>query len=236
LKVANETGQLLSAEQLFQHVLSRAPRVAAFDCDGTLWSVDAGRGFFVWEVQSGFLPRATSERMKERYELYRGGDVGEIEICGEMVACHAGLREDELVAACREFASTQIVPHIFPEMLQLARRLSEEGVQIWAVTSTWSWIVREALHAFGIDPQRVLGVEIAMRDGIATDQLLAVPSGPMKAAALENAGIRVDAAFGNSIHDLQMLEAARQPYAINPNRDLQSIAVERRWPIYQPEQ
>jgi phosphoserine phosphatase len=31
-----------------------------------------------------------------------------------------------------------------------------------------------------------------------------------------------------------MLEIARHPYAINPNPDLEQIATERGWTIYQP--
>jgi phosphoserine phosphatase len=62
-----------------------------------------------------------------------------------------------------------------------------------------------------------------------------VPSGPAKATALnEVMGKQADACFGNSIHDLAMLEIARSPIVINPNRDLEKIARERNWPIYWP--
>jgi len=43
--------RLTSAQTEFiKSVLSLKPLVAAFDCDGTLWSGDAGEGFFSWEL------------------------------------------------------------------------------------------------------------------------------------------------------------------------------------------
>ena len=48
-------------------------------------------------------------------------------------------------------------------------------------------------------------------------------------------GREVHAVFGNSMHDLAMLELARNPFVINPNPDLQEIGVARGWPVYWPQ-
>src|SRR2546423_13595994 len=40
-------------------VLRLQPGIAAFDCDGTLWTGDAGEGFFDWELNQGLLPDET---------------------------------------------------------------------------------------------------------------------------------------------------------------------------------
>jgi phosphoserine phosphatase len=62
-----------------------------------------------------------------------------------------------------------------------------------------------------------------------------VPSGPDKAVAIREVIRRTpDAVFGNSIHDFDMLELARHPFAIHPNPDLRAIAEQRGWPIYEP--
>jgi phosphoserine phosphatase len=120
-------------------------------------------------------------------------------------------------------------------MLELVHKLQAQGADIWAVTSTWSWVVRAGLKPFGIAPDHVLGVEIVCKDGLATSELLAVPTDELKAEALVKAGFPTpDAVFGNSIHDLAMLEIAKAPYAINPNADLRAIAEERQWSVYQP--
>jgi len=38
------------------------PRVAAFDCDGTLWSGDAGERFFDWELRQRDIVSAALDR------------------------------------------------------------------------------------------------------------------------------------------------------------------------------
>jgi phosphoserine phosphatase len=63
-----------------------------------------------------------------------------------------------------------------------------------------------------------------------------VPTDELKAAAIrEVIGRAPDAVFGNSLHDAAMLELARHPFAINPNPDLESLARERGWTVYQPQ-
>jgi phosphoserine phosphatase len=62
-----------------------------------------------------------------------------------------------------------------------------------------------------------------------------MPSGEGKAKAIREIIKQLpDAVFGNSRWDLAMLELAKVPYVINPNPDLQDIARQRGWTIYQP--
>jgi len=211
------------------------PRVAVFDCDGTLWAVDAGEGFFEWEIQQGLLPPAVAEPARRRYRDYKQGKVDEDTMCGELVTLHRGLREAEIEQAARRFFAEQVAATIFPEMMQLARVLAQRGCQLWAVSSTNQWVVREGARRFGIEPARVLAVAAGIEGEMVTDRLLRVPTGEGKAAAVrELVGPRVDVAFGNTIFDLAMLELARQPFAVNPNPDLEEIARQRGWPIFWP--
>jgi len=45
------------ASQFIESVLALRPEIAVFDCDGTLWSGDAGRDFFYWEIERGVVGR-----------------------------------------------------------------------------------------------------------------------------------------------------------------------------------
>ena len=64
-----------------------------FDCDGTLWSGDAGYGFMAWTLEQGLVSRSTNDWIDTRYRDYRAGNVSEEAMCGEMVQMYAGLRE-----------------------------------------------------------------------------------------------------------------------------------------------
>src|SRR5208282_1903258 len=80
-----------TARQFLDSVLRLNPRVAAFDCDGTLWSGDVGERFFDWELkQRDIIPEVRVRALQERYAAYRRGEVGETTICGEMVTMHQG--------------------------------------------------------------------------------------------------------------------------------------------------
>lgn len=224
-----------SAQAFLDSVLSLRPAIAVFDCDGTLWSGDSGADFFYWEVKRGLLPPKVAEWALARYDDYKRGNVGEELMCGEMVTIHHQIPERLLENAAADFFAEIVEPRIFPEMLQLTGELRDLGCDLWAVSSTNIWVVREGAGRFGIRPENVLAACVHVEEGLATDRLHRVPSGPAKATALnEVLGKQVDACFGNSIHDLAMLEVARRPFVINPNADLEKIAQDRSWPIYWP--
>lgn len=224
-----------SAQAFLDSVLSLRPAIAVFDCDGTLWSGDSGADFFYWEVKRGLLPPKVAEWALARYDDYKRGNVGEELMCGEMVTIHHRIPERLLENAAADFFAEIVEPRIFPEMLQLTRELRGLGCDLWAVSSTNLWVVREGVGRFGIRPENVLAACVHIEEGLATDRLHRVPSGPAKATALnEVMGRQVDACFGNSIHDLAMLEVARRPFVINPNPDLEKIAQVRNWQIYWP--
>ena len=95
-----------------------------FDCDGTLWSGDAGYGFMVWSLEQGLVSRSTSDWIDTRHRAYRAGKVSEVAICGEMVQIYAGLREQELREAAAQYFTEYVAHHIFPEMIALTAKLS----------------------------------------------------------------------------------------------------------------
>ena len=216
-------------------VLALRPRVAVFDCDGTLWSGDSGADFFYWQIDRGMFPRDVAERAAARYADYKQGKVDEEVMCGEMVTINAGQPVQTIEEAAEEFFSSIVEKRIFPEMLRLTRELASIGCEVWAVSSTNDWVVREGVKRFGIPRRRVLAASVHIEEGQITDRLIRVPSGPGKATAIAEVVQKpVDVCFGNSIHDAAMLEIARHAFAVNPNPDLGKIAQEKGWQIYWP--
>lgn len=225
----------LSTSNFHRAVLTLAPRVAVFDCDGTLWSGDAGYGFMLWSIETGLVSRNAADWIDSRYRLYRTGEISEAAICGEMVQLYTGLEEAELRHAAAIFFRSQIQPHIFPEMQSLIADLRSAGCEIWAVSSTNNWVIEEGVRDFGIPPERVLAARVEVTGGRITSTLLDVPTDEGKALALERVDrAQPDAVFGNSIHDAAMLAIARAPFAVNPTPALLEIAAERNWPVFIP--
>lgn len=217
-------------------ILELAPKLAVFDCDGTLWGGDSGADFFYWEIDRNMLPAQVAEWALARYQTYLAGKVDEEVMCGEMVTINAGLREDLLEEEAEEFFSSVVAKRIFPDMFQLTHALAAGGCELWAVSSTNLWTVRAGVKRFGIPAENVLAASVQVAQGRVTDCLIRVPSGPAKATAIrEVVGRPVDICLGNSIHDLAMLEIARRAVAVNPNADLETIAARNKWEIYWPE-
>ena len=92
-----------TAQEFERLVLESDPKVAVFDCDGTLWGGDAGYGFLFWSLEQGLVSRSTSDWIDTRHRAYRAGSVSEVVICGEMVQIYAGLREQELREAAAQY-------------------------------------------------------------------------------------------------------------------------------------
>ena len=218
-----------------ESVLRLDLRVAAFDCDGTLWSGDAGERFFDWEIRQGVVSAEVAKAMRARYVEYKAGKVSEEAMCGEMVTMHKGLTDDAMMDAARRFMTEEFPGRIFAEMEDLVHRLGERGCAIWAVSSSNEWVIRAGMKRFGIPQERILAAQVEIENGVVTDRLVRVPSGPGKPLALREVAKKdIDAAFGNSRWDTEMLATAQHPFAINPNPDLEVLARERGWTLYFP--
>jgi phosphoserine phosphatase len=224
-----------TAEEFKQLVLAADPKVAVFDCDGTFWSGDAGYGFMVWSLEQGLVSRSTGDWIDTRHRAYQSGHVSELEICGEMVRVYAGLREQELRAAAAQYVEEFVRPHVFSELASLVSTLLKNGVEIWAVSSTNRWVVAEGVRDLGIPENRILAAEVRVNEGVITSQIVDVPTDEGKVASLARIGITApDVVFGNSIHDLAMLEMARCPFPVNPSPALKEACAKRGWGYFRP--
>jgi phosphoserine phosphatase len=225
----------LSTPEFFAGVHALSPQIAVFDCDGTLWSGDAGSSFMRWTIENGLLSAEQIAWLNGRYVGYTQGQVSEAAICGEMVQVYRGLSVDRMRTAAAEFFRERIEANIFPEMLALVRELQQKNVEIWAVSSTNDWVIEEGMTRFGIPPNRVLTARVHIVDGLVTDRLIEVPTDEDKVTALHRVGVTApDAVFGNSVHDAAMLAIARKAFPVNPSDALVEESLQRNWPVYFP--
>jgi phosphoserine phosphatase len=120
-------------------------------------------------------------------------------------------------------------------MVSLVAALRVAGVELWTVSSTNKWVVAAGVSDFGIPEERVLAAEVRVDKGLITSDIVAIPTGKGKSTALAQAGLaHPDAVFGNSIHDLAMLEIARNPYPVNPSPALLEKAAKNGWGYFLP--
>jgi phosphoserine phosphatase len=225
-----------TSQEFVDSVLALRPRNAVFDCDGTLWDADSGMEFFYWIIERGMIEKKTADWAVPRYADYKAGKVEEETMCGEMVQICKGLTVAAVKDEARVFFREKIEPRIFLGMLRLTNALRDQGCMLWAVSSSNQWLIEVEAEPFGFVPERVLAAAVELEQGAVTDRLVCVPTGPKKATSLRRKlNAPIDAVFGNSIHDLAMLELAKRPFVVHPNPDLAIEARKRGWPIYEPE-
>jgi phosphoserine phosphatase len=232
-----------ATREFIDSVIHLAPRVAAFDCDGTLWSGDLGERFFDWSLREedsgvpGILGKGiVAAEMRDRYAAYKRGEIDEASMCGELTTMYRGTSEEKILQAAQWFFAQFFKQQIFPEMRELVRLLHQGGCEIWAVSSSNEWVIREAMKYFAIPGNRILAAKVELDGDLATDRLVRLPSGAGKPQALREVAKKdIDAAFGNSRWDAEMLAMASHAFAVNPNPDLEATARERGWTIYFPE-
>jgi len=224
------------AAEFIDSVARLQPQLAVFDCDGTLWSGDAGEGFFSWELANGVVSDEAVRWARQRYADYKAGEVGEDDMCNEMATMHHGMTEAEVRRAATQFVEERVVPQIFPEMRELVGRLRNSGCEVWAVSSTNEWVIGAAMKHCDIEEGNILTVAVESENGRITDRVVRTPSGAGKPRAIREVIRRnPDAAFGNSRFDAEMLAMARHAFAVNPNRDLEETARKNGWTIYWPD-
>jgi phosphoserine phosphatase len=231
----------LTTTEFHDRVHALSPRIAVFDCDGTLWSGDAGSAFMHWTIDTKLISPEQIAWINERYAGYKRGTVSEYDICGEMVQVYRGLTVETMRRAAAEFFRNYIEPNIFPELHQLIRELRTNGCDIWTVSSTNDWVIEEGVRRFDIPANRVLAARVEVTGGMVTDRLIHVPTDQDKVVALQRAGItQPHAVFGNSIHDAAMLSIARSSSGargalpVNPSEGLLERATTAGWPVYYP--
>jgi phosphoserine phosphatase len=231
----------LSTPEFHARVHALSPRVAVFDCDGTLWSGDAGSSFMRWSIDTGLISPSQIAWLNGRYAGYLSGEVSELAICGEMVQVYRGLPLATLRTAAAAFFARHIEHRIFPELATLIADLQRSGCDIWAVSSTNDWVIEEGVKRFNIPAHRVLAARVKVSNSIATGELIDVPTDEGKVTALHRAGITApDVVFGNSVHDAAMLAIARGhhgshgAFPVNPSPALIDRSAAEGWPVFYP--
>jgi len=169
-----------------------------------------------------FLVRGVGER-----EMRRAAEDGMMLLRDVPVAA-----VDDLLAEAME---TVLRPLIYCEPLDLAKRHQEQGEPVYLVSASLQQIVERIAVDLGFEG--AVGSTCEIRDGVYTGRSLRPCYGTVKAAVIREIAERDQldlarsAAYSDSHTDLALLEAVGHPTAVNPDKQLKAIALDRGWPI-----
>ncbi len=147
----------------------------------------------------------------------------------------AGHTPDELRSLVADAMEPVLRPLIYAEPLHLVKEHQARGEPVYIVSASLQEIVDAIAEDLGFDG--ALGTVCEVKDGRYTGRAERALHAEAKAdcvrAVAEREGFDLAecTAYSDSHTDLPLLEVVGHPVAVNPDRALRRIAVERGWPV-----
>ncbi len=146
-----------------------------------------------------------------------------------------GMRVEEMREIAAEAWEPVLRPLVYREALDLAAAHSDRGEPVFIATAALEEIAETIARELGLDGAIASRAEV--REGVYTGRLERRLDGVAKAEAVEELSraneidLSESTAYSDSHSDLPFLEAVGHPVAVNPDRELRRVAVERGWPV-----
>ncbi|MGI8762275.1 MAG: HAD family hydrolase [Jatrophihabitantaceae bacterium] len=217
---------------------SSQPSAAFFDLDKTIIAKSSvlafGRPFY----QSGLLNRRAVLRSAYAQFVFAlaGADADQIErMRAYLTAMCTGWDVSQVRDIVSETLHEIIDPIVYDEAVELIDMHKAAGRDVVIVSSSGEEVVAPIGAMLGAD--HIVGTQMVVEDGKYTGEIGRYAYADGKAIAVrelaEQRGYDLGAsyAYSDSATDVPMLEAVGHPFAVNADRALRKIAVERDWPL-----
>lgn len=212
---------------------------AFFDLDKTIIAKSSTLAFTKPLYKAGFLSRRALAKAAIAQAYYQsfGADHDQLDrVKDELAAMTKGWPRQEIVSLVEETVDEVVAPLAYAEALALIDGHRRAGRKVVVISASPEEIVRPLCRYLGIDDVIATRTEIGA-DGRYTGKVELYAYGPAKAEAMlamaRDEGIDLDESFAysDSVTDVPMLEIVGHPVAVNPDTDLERIALERGWEI-----
>jgi HAD superfamily hydrolase (TIGR01490 family) len=215
-----------------------------FDCDGTLYSAQFGRGLLHYVGSRGFNARVKAyyAALLPRYFLRKLRLIPAEDLNRPAIANLARLVAGwdlDLVAAAFEWVANEF---LLPTKRQhvLSRLASHQSDQHLVVLLSGVFVPCLELIGAELGVADLIGTRIDVRDGRYSGEIIPpVVTGRDKLPMLQeffttrdlNVDWNASYAYADSIHDRPILEAVGNPVAVHPDSELLALARERNWEL-----
>ncbi len=214
-------------------------RVAAFfDLDKTIIASSSTLAFSRPFYQGGLINRRAALRSAYARLMFlqASTDAEQVErLRAHLTSLCQGWDVAQVRAIVDETLHDIVDPLVFAEAADLIREHREQGHDVVVVSASGEEMVAPIATLVGATHS--VGTRMAVVDGRYTGEIDFYCYGERKAEAMRELAaangydLAASFAYSDSITDLPMLEAVGHPAAVNPNRALRKIAVQREWPV-----
>jgi HAD superfamily hydrolase (TIGR01490 family) len=211
---------------------------AFFDLDKTVITKSSalafGRPFF----RDGLITRRDVIKATYAQLVFKIGGADEQQMArirDQIAKLCTGWSVEQVSQIVNETLHELIHPYVYAEAAALIEEHLAAGRDVILVSASGDEIVRPIGELLGATD--VIATRMVVRDGRYTGQVAFYAAGEQKVAAVremaETRGydLAESYAYSDSVTDVPLLRAVGHPTAVNPDRGLRRVAIDRRWPM-----
>jgi HAD superfamily hydrolase (TIGR01490 family) len=215
-----------------------ARAAAFFDLDKTILARSSTLAFSRPFYAGGLINRRAVLRSAYAQFVYLlgGADHDQMERMREYIsAMCTGWDVATVKAIVADTLHHVVEPMIYDEAVALIEEHHAAGRDVVIVSSSGAEVVEPIGAMLGAD--KVIATRMVVADGKYTGEIAEYAYGPHKVtaiealAAAEGYDLATSYGYSDSITDEPLLAAVGHPFAVNPDKALRRIAVERGWPV-----
>jgi HAD superfamily hydrolase (TIGR01490 family) len=215
-----------------------ARSAAFFDLDKTVIAKSSALAFGRPFYRDGLITRRDVVKAAYAQLMFRLGGADEQQMArirDHLAQLCRGWRVEQVSQIVRETLNELINPYVYAEAAALIEEHRSAGRDVVVVSTSGEEMVRPIAEQLGITD--IIATRMVVLDGRYTGEVAYYAAGPTKAEAARDLAKERDYdlassyAYSDSISDVPLLEAVGRPTAVNPDRGLRRIALERGWQV-----
>jgi HAD superfamily hydrolase (TIGR01490 family) len=220
------------------HLPAVVSSAAFFDLDKTVIAKSSALAFGRPFYRDGLITRRDMVKAAYAQLLFRLGGADEQQMArirDYLAELCKGWRVDQVRQIVSETLQELINPYVYAEAAALIEEHQGAGRDVVVVSTSGDEMVRPIAEQLGVAD--VIATRMVVAEGRYTGEVDYYAAGATKAdaaralAAERGYDLSASYAYSDSISDVPLLECVGHPTAVNPDRALRRIAVERGWQV-----
>ncbi|GAK25847.1 HAD family hydrolase [Serratia liquefaciens] len=211
--------------------------LALFDLDETLIDEDSASLWMRWLVTEGFAPAELEQQEQQLMQHYYQGKLSMEDYMQATLAPLAGLSTETVAGWVQRYIRRDILPRVYPAARERLLWHRERGDCILVISATGEHLVAPIAAQLGADGALAIGVEV--QDGRFTGNTYGTMTYQQgKVIRLKKwlaehpeLGFEHSHGYSDSLNDKAMLEYVDSATVINPDSELNALALENGWEI-----
>ncbi len=216
--------------------MKKEPQVYFFDMDHTLQDNDSDVSWKQFLVDEGIAPPETMELVDKYFEQYLRAELDFNEFLKFQLAEFIGHTPQEMEPLLYKHFEQFSSKKIYTAGIKLVSEVKQKGKPVVLLTATNRYISKPFAEYFEMDD--MIANDLELVDGKFTGRIIGkycCKDGKVTNARAwcDKHGLSLSDAkyFGDSVSDLDILQAVGYPVAVNPAEGLRQTAEELHWPI-----